>query len=63
METMQKCINCEGIGFTVKIKCYNIDTGFSVKRKRLKICTECNGIGIMPITDVQKENIQKVRTL
>lgn len=59
MEFMEKCSACEGTGSTVKIKHYKINTDFSVKRKSVKVCAECDGTGLVPINNAQKE-IQRV---
>lgn len=54
MEMMEKCSACKGQGFTVNTKHYNLEAGFSVKRKSIKKCSECNGIGF--IVNGQKDD-------
>ncbi|MGZ7047133.1 MAG: hypothetical protein ACXVHW_03500 [Methanobacterium sp.] len=61
MEIMEKCSVCVGLGYTVKIKRYNLETGVTIKRKSIKVCTECNGIGIIPVT-APKQDVQKVKS-
>lgn len=59
MVLMEKCSACEGAGYLYKIKHYNLSSGLTVKRKTLKICTECNGNGVIPV--MAQDNIEKIK--
>lgn len=44
---IEKCNTCEGSGHLFKIREYNISPKITIKRKRIKICSECNGTDII----------------